>query len=339
MAENATEHTYDAMWDILEFFYGSPKEHEKQKLEKFMNMPPIKTFNANTISLLYASLTEHWAILQNNLGKRFHSEDNSLFYPFLKKLPIAEVKNYKDMCTVMKLRRTFPTFRDWLGSQWDIYKDVKAGPADKGLTYWQQDKEEELASHSFFEQAIEKPAGIDVTVNSNDVSIRYDDMGEPVAYYEPGDDVTYMMYKNGKAHRIDKIKIPASTVRGAIGKGEERTFQPKKMVQFRKNENKKKEGHCIFCDKPGHTLYLCKQFAETNLKKRLSLVKEQQLCFRCLNQGHLANRCRVKFVCDINGCGKRHHRLLHTDEPGKSYYSHLRGQGIDSDIDSSESED
>ena len=97
--------------------------------------------------------------------------------------------------------------------------------------------------------------------------------------------------------------------------------------------------HCLYCDKTDHLIYKCDQFANAQLRVKLTVVSDKKLCFRCLNGNHFAIDCKVRFFCNINSCHKRqkrHHRLLHTDNIGKSYLSHLIAQGIGSDFTNSE---
>ena len=39
-------------------------------------------------------------------------------------------------------------------------------------------------------------------------------------------------------------------------------------------------------------------------------MKKANRCFLCLRPGHRASECKSK-PCDIDGCGKRHNRMLH----------------------------
>jgi hypothetical protein len=91
---------------------------------------------------------------------------------------------------------------------------------------------------------------------------------------------------------------------------------------------------CDYCQERGHFIYRCERFAGANLQHKLSVVKDKKLCFKCLSRKHRAKSCKMNFTCDVKNCGKRHHRLLHTDDPGKIYLLHLSYQGIASDIES-----
>lgn len=57
----------------------------------------------------------------------------------------------------------------------------------------------------------------------------------------------------------------------------------------------------------------CKKFASLNIKDRLALVKELELCIRCFGK-HRFKSCRSKKTCGMGGCQKPHNPLLHESE-------------------------
>jgi hypothetical protein len=66
--------------------------------------------------------------------------------------------------------------------------------------------------------------------------------------------------------------------------------------------------HCTFCKQP-HTLYKCNAFAEASVPQRIRFVKNNSLCYNCL-QNHHVRECRSR-NCRI--CNRKHHSLLHLD--------------------------
>lgn len=138
MVNTADQNTYEKMWSAMETFYGTSVELAMEKLEKFTSLPVIKTFNPSTISMLYTVLEEHWALLKQAMKDQFLEENQFFFYSFLKKLPIHEVAKYRDDCRISEAKQNFPTFKDWLKSQWENYKEYEdKGTPDKALTNWQ----------------------------------------------------------------------------------------------------------------------------------------------------------------------------------------------------------
>ncbi|XP_003369383.1 zinc knuckle protein [Trichinella spiralis] len=60
-------------------------------------------------------------------------------------------------------------------------------------------------------------------------------------------------------------------------------------------------------------------------------VRTKEVCFRCLEIGHLAKRCREGRHCGVDGCRQPHHKLLHpssTTESARSPGSDRAHQGI-----------
>ena len=74
---------------------------------------------------------------------------------------------------------------------------------------------------------------------------------------------------------------------------------------------------CFFCSKDGHTVEKCYKFQEQSYLERKKFVSVKGLCNVCLTKGHFANKCQRGRNCFIAGCGKRHHPLLHSNEPNE----------------------
>ena len=65
------------------------------------------------------------------------------------------------------------------------------------------------------------------------------------------------------------------------------------------------------CCQENHFITRCQKFRDMRVKDRLSFIKAKHLCFLCLKPNHNSQECTRTFVCDINGCGKKHNRFLH----------------------------
>ncbi|XP_041458410.1 uncharacterized protein LOC121410406 isoform X2 [Lytechinus variegatus] len=70
---------------------------------------------------------------------------------------------------------------------------------------------------------------------------------------------------------------------------------------------------CPCCSMNGHGLGNCDDFKRKSSNERHSLVKQKKLCFNCLKPSHAAKECKNKGVCRKEGCGKKHHTLIHLD--------------------------
>ena len=67
---------------------------------------------------------------------------------------------------------------------------------------------------------------------------------------------------------------------------------------------------CQAC-KGDHPLVKCKNFKDKNFEERLQVMKKAQLCHNCFKYGHIAVGCLAKSACEVQGCRRRHHTLLH----------------------------
>ena len=59
-----------------------------------------------------------------------------------------------------------------------------------------------------------------------------------------------------------------------------------------------------------HPIWKCEKFKKMSVEERGQKAKELKLCFKCLSDAHQMRNCSGR-LCDVNGCGKPHHRLLH----------------------------
>ena len=57
---------------------------------------------------------------------------------------------------------------------------------------------------------------------------------------------------------------------------------------------------------------MCNKFKQQAVSERYETLKKLKLCFCCLNS-HLIKDCKSERVCGVNGCTKKHNRLLHSD--------------------------
>ena len=69
--------------------------------------------------------------------------------------------------------------------------------------------------------------------------------------------------------------------------------------------------HYPLADGP-HKIWNCPIFKKMNVTDRYAAVRKKRLCYGCLGKGHAIKDCKVH-PCGINGCTKRHNRLLHSE--------------------------
>ena len=68
---------------------------------------------------------------------------------------------------------------------------------------------------------------------------------------------------------------------------------------------------CIFCKKKGHLMEVCRSFLKKTVQDRRDYVKKSNLCFCCLQDGHIAKRCTNRSTCQK--CDKKHPTCLHQE--------------------------
>ena len=75
------------------------------------------------------------------------------------------------------------------------------------------------------------------------------------------------------------------------------------------SDNSKNQRECVLKDGK-HPIWKCEKFKKMNVEERGQKAKELKLCFKCLSDAHQMRNCSGR-LCDVNDCGKPHHRLLH----------------------------
>ena len=82
-----------------------------------------------------------------------------------------------------------------------------------------------------------------------------------------------------------------------------------------------------------HSLAKCNSFKDKNFDERLQVMRKAQLCFNCFRYGHIGVGCLAKSACEIQGCRRRHHTLLHPPSSQKTIEGRVRvaHQGVQVD--------
>ena len=78
-----------------------------------------------------------------------------------------------------------------------------------------------------------------------------------------------------------------------------------------KEDKERPKRRCLYCNSENCNLIKCKKLSSQGIDERHRFVKERQLCFGCLRQGHVSKDCRRRAICQK--CSKRHPTLLHDD--------------------------
>ena len=66
---------------------------------------------------------------------------------------------------------------------------------------------------------------------------------------------------------------------------------------------------CCYCQKDNHRLYDCEDFGYLPSNDKVDFIRENYLCFGCLDVGHKSHDCMNRLSCDT--CRKLHPTVLH----------------------------
>ena len=71
---------------------------------------------------------------------------------------------------------------------------------------------------------------------------------------------------------------------------------------------------CSDCNEGKHQLWNCAKFREKSVKDRKLTARSIKACFNCLSKSHFVGQCTSESTCKVEGCGQRHHTLLHIQD-------------------------
>ena len=107
---------------------------------------------------------------------------------------------------------------------------------------------------------------------------------------------TTMSNNNGKSTSLNGFQTQGSG------------HQPGPMQLEKSNKYQFYSGHeCKLC-RSSHNLHECPEFLGYPLSKRFDLVKQLNICYKCLNGSHMASECKAN---PCSKCKNAHHTVLH----------------------------
>ena len=74
-------------------------------------------------------------------------------------------------------------------------------------------------------------------------------------------------------------------------------------------------GTCTFC-KERHSIPSCTKFKIKSLEFRRQFIRDNRLCFSCLDRGHQVRECRNRKICEL--CQGRHPTIMHPDDSNQA---------------------
>ncbi|XP_048576192.1 uncharacterized protein LOC116619385 [Nematostella vectensis] len=86
------------------------------------------------------------------------------------------------------------------------------------------------------------------------------------------------------------------------------------------------QDRCLVCE-DRHRLVYCDSFKSKPFKERRKIVYNKRLCRNCLKEGHFVDSCPSSGRCLKEGCGLKHHTLLHSERVDESKSEEKDGAG------------
>jgi len=275
------QHTHAMIWDILDKFYGGQKRQMTNHIQKIANFIPIKNTTVEELKRFYILLTEIKSFfLTHNPTVLQHEFSTEL--GLVKQLVQERHLNlYMDWYQNLHLLDNLDTFVNWVGHLLTVRQHAheEASKPSRGA--------QASAPKRFGKTALQM---------------------EEVVEDEDFQDCNEEVQSEAEPEVVAFVKNPSS-----------------KQSDFR--QNKKSEGtfqatkKCDFCKLNNHDLVECKNFRKEDYVKRNDWILTNGICYHCLNKGHTSKQCKLfpNRTCGINGCSRRHHRLLHPPD-GSIHY-------------------
>ena len=82
---------------------------------------------------------------------------------------------------------------------------------------------------------------------------------------------------------------------------------------------------CWLCKKK-HRLMDCKEFKKKSIKDRIDFSTKEKICKNFFSKTHLLKDCICQMKCRINGCGKKHHTMLHLENQQQASVNSTKNQ-------------
>lgn len=116
------------------------------------------------------------------------------------------------------------------------------------------------------------------------------------------------------ARLIHFVTLP-TTVKNSYRQTTAKTTAPSKSKHVLLNvmQESDTQQQCVLCGQ-AHALVSCKKFLALEPNDRWTEITQRQLCFGCLQDGHILPSCIEKKKCTAEGCSLWHNELLHFDQ-------------------------
>ncbi|KAL0832765.1 hypothetical protein ABMA28_000932 [Loxostege sticticalis] len=120
----------------------------------------------------------------------------------------------------------------------------------------------------------------------------------------------FSRYIETEAMKCARFAAPEPVYRAELKQHRQQTYRVFHLEEKTKPKTVR-TGSCPIC-KEQHVIVNCKKMKKADSKGRWDLAKQHRLCYRCLRDWSKGHKCPGK-PCQIRGCEKTHHPLLHHD--------------------------
>ena len=83
------------------------------------------------------------------------------------------------------------------------------------------------------------------------------------------------------------------------------------MTEEKEENYKEPKPKCLIHENGRHWTSNCRLYQAKTIDEKKNFLKEKRACWSCLKPGHRQRICRMRRVCGVNGCTRKHHPSIH----------------------------
>ena len=285
--------TYEAMWTLLDSYFGDDSRVQNNKLKKFMSHPPMPHWSHSAILDMSVNINEF--ILYSKRAQPSWIDGNTPAYTSTRdKMPKAQVANYTRWVLSLRQQESLELLYEWL------MMELKAEQAadDSQRTFKKEkspkaEKAETSTGASSTGKASKSKTSTTIKQLRSDTSASSDsdDFAKDIE-----NTIKAALNTKKVAFKDVNIEKPTSST----------TFATMKPTL-------KSPNTCIYCKDESHLIYECPTWIDLRNTKKYTWLGITSGCYHCLQTGHYARDCTFKkdIACGHNGCKRYHHVTLH----------------------------
>jgi hypothetical protein len=301
MITEIDEGSYDLIWQTLDRRYGGEFREDQVITEQFEKARPLDSYKLKELERFTDLVTSQLNYYSRTDPEALTNSKSLLMKQARRKLGYLQGHDYMKYVEDKSLTDTFPSLVKFL--EWKL-KTTQRVDKEFGAGSRSSVSSERRQVHSYSNEEIEPDYEPEI-----DQSESYEiDISEEL------DSVNLAGNRTNTRPRTSQVKVsyPAKNsnpnrVKFSLSSGKNSQVKTKVAAVYL-------EGQCVIC-KVKHEIPACKKFLAMKGERRNSVVKTFKLCFHCLKGNHRVRECqnRVNQTCNVNGCARYHHPLLHDE--------------------------